>query len=854
MINSIEKGRKEDGSRSIADKIKGRLHDLEKTIDNNLGRWAWELLQNAKDSISDDADRDVCVHIELNNDGVIFKHNGSCFSELDIRGLINQISSKEVEEGTQTKNTGRFGTGFLTTHMLSRKVRVSSIVKAEDAKCYRFEFLLDREGKTTTELAPKVELAWAGFQKSTQEIDSGYDENLFNTSFQYTLETHEQKDIANKGIVEFLKLIPYVLTFISKIREVQIVDNVAGRSVLFRNTNEVVDEFISVIEKVENSVKSDVLILQAKASKVSIAIEVDKVEKGYLVKDIGSVPKLFCDYPLIGSEDFHFPVVVNSFYFNPLTERDGVWLKNSNDSEVQENQELLTCSVELYKNLVDGVDRGSVFDLFNLATTKVPNVSEKYFDRAWYVESIQVPLRTFLMQAEIVETNSGMVSIEEIRFPSADFHKEDRELIWQLSFDLGVNKLPIKEHIQKWAKVIWGDCSEVDIDDLVSDLKGKENMQSLAETLSVGEEESFDWINRCLKFVYEKNTTLFSGYEIVPNQFGVLRASKDLSLDEIVDEELKEIADLVGHNYCDELVHKDVFLEHHTSKRNIDDVANKITTLINGEDNSDNRKLAITKLIQWFEGNEDFGKSHFSALYNKKEKLLVDTIEDKESLFIILTSNVAIAKVADLVKQFKKDPGKIIENMSKAKELDDLLAEFGVVDVDELKMLIAATSNSEQVVISQPPLPKMEITREILSSLGVTNSKELQIAFQDEGVSEQFYHTSNPNPEMFIYAQEIIERAKDNILKYLNDHKDYDCGGVEDLAPTVMGGIAKYGQIITIVVRPSDNKQVIIYHDSEKASLEYENAELWVEDGKTAPKLLTLGNVLRNTGITKIPV
>ena len=35
MIESIEVGRKEDGNRSIADKITKRLHDLDKTVENN---------------------------------------------------------------------------------------------------------------------------------------------------------------------------------------------------------------------------------------------------------------------------------------------------------------------------------------------------------------------------------------------------------------------------------------------------------------------------------------------------------------------------------------------------------------------------------------------------------------------------------------------------------------------------------------------------------------------------------------------------------------------------------------------------------------------------------------------------
>jgi hypothetical protein len=95
MISSIENGRKEDGTRSIADKIIKRLHDLEKMIQTNHGRWAWELLQNAKDSIGN-SDRKISVKIYLDDQKIKFSHNGDHFTEKDIRGLINQISSKEI--------------------------------------------------------------------------------------------------------------------------------------------------------------------------------------------------------------------------------------------------------------------------------------------------------------------------------------------------------------------------------------------------------------------------------------------------------------------------------------------------------------------------------------------------------------------------------------------------------------------------------------------------------------------------------------------------------------------------------------------------------------------------------------
>jgi hypothetical protein len=87
MIQSIEDGRREAGQRSIADKIIKRLHDLEKAVESSQGRWAWELLQNAKDSIAEDECRAVSIQIELNRNSVTFRHDGNYFSTQDVIGL-----------------------------------------------------------------------------------------------------------------------------------------------------------------------------------------------------------------------------------------------------------------------------------------------------------------------------------------------------------------------------------------------------------------------------------------------------------------------------------------------------------------------------------------------------------------------------------------------------------------------------------------------------------------------------------------------------------------------------------------------------------------------------------------------
>ena len=362
MIQSIEDGRREDGNRSIADKIIKRLNDLEKTVESNQGRWAWELLQNAKDSIAEDVDRTLSVQIKLKKNSVEFRHSGSHFTEQDVRGLINQISSKEVEEGQEIKKTGRFGTGFLTTHLLSREVKIKGILKAEDKNYYKFEFILDRQGNRITELITRIKKSWDDFNASIEIIDNDYDRSQFNTSFCYILKTEEQKKIAKIGVEEFSKLVPFVLTFTPKIKRIEIIDNTIEKTTIFESQEK--SGLIFPILKIENEKETDLFILRTSNDKVGIATEVVKKERGYSIKSIENIPKLFCDFPLIGTDNFYFPVIVNSFFFNPLTERDGIWLQPSNHIDVEENQGLLETAVLLYKELLFQVVEGDFFDLY----------------------------------------------------------------------------------------------------------------------------------------------------------------------------------------------------------------------------------------------------------------------------------------------------------------------------------------------------------------------------------------------------------------------------------------------------------------------------------------------------------
>lgn len=149
---------------------------------------------------------------------------------------------------------------------------------------------------------------------------------------------------------------------------------------------------------------------------------------------------------------------------------------------------------------------------------------------------------------------------------------------------------------------------------------------------------------------------------------------------------------------------------------------------------------------------------------------------------------------------------------------------------------------------------KNEITHEDLLSLGVETADELnKLLEKDRALSSSFFHSSTASYEKLEYVQKIVRRAKTNIKAYLATI-GYDCSEAAEIAPSIFGGIKKGGKDIYVVTRPSDNDEVLIYYTSEFDVLEYVDAEFWCEDGINTPKQITLGQLLKKTGINRIPI
>jgi hypothetical protein len=112
-------------------------------------------------------------------------------------------------------------------------------------------------------------------------------------------------------------------------------------------------------------------------------------------------------------------------------------------------------------------------------------------------------------------------------------------------------------------------------------------------------------------------------------------------------------------------------------------------------------------------------------------------------------------------------------------------------------------------------------------------------------------------PVMFAIGPDCGIFQVPNIINYLYAHDDYelDKDNIQFIANTIFR-VRKLGHEIYIIARPSDFEQVILYYDTEIDLLEFDkDCELWVENGvDPIPKKITLGRILKLTGINKIPL
>ena len=215
---------------SSAQRLIEKLSLIKNRREDSRKRWFWELMQNASD-YNDSVNLDLVV----TDTTVSFSHDGLPFQKSDILDLIRPNSNKQ--DDTRRKDLiGKFGSGFVSTHILSSHVRIEGIVVDDDDNSMReFKIDLNRSHfEDKKRLLNDIQETIEQIGASAKRITKG---NSLKTSFTYYFEEPlpginplKSQDVDLRYLYEVL---PYTLCFMPKIKSVRIIDKRGKKEKLF---------------------------------------------------------------------------------------------------------------------------------------------------------------------------------------------------------------------------------------------------------------------------------------------------------------------------------------------------------------------------------------------------------------------------------------------------------------------------------------------------------------------------------------------------------------------------------------------------------------------------------------------
>ncbi|WP_203289380.1 hypothetical protein [Metabacillus sp. cB07] len=757
-------------------------------------RWIWELIQNASDCTP--KEKKIDIKIDYSNDQIIFSHNGLPFSYENLLDLITQISSKQSSE---EKKTGKFGTGFMSTHLLSEIVLIEGSFTQKDSKYTKLKFTVDRSGNEYNHIKTKTKamLEQLVFVSNNQEK---LQENYEDTKFIYSIKGDEIREAVEEGIVDFKEAIPYVLAFNENI------NSITYNGELYKIIKEIQSpknekmKFVQVNNSIENG---GLLLLSEGEVTIGCAIEW-KDNRMYFLPIPKTIPKVFCEFPLLGTEGFSFPIIVNSRLFE--VEKDRNAIRDSNEL----NMKLIKVAVSLYKQLIDFCsNKETTRNEFNICILK-PSTSS--IIQAYSYNEI----KEYIEKTAIVHIYDHLGGLKRLSFKDKNGNvtigipvtkkSVNKDYLWELLSNYNGISIPTKDTYLGWAAVFGENVGfswinsifkESSIDKLVDYLKDKDLYGN--------------WLNNFYSlWISDSGIEDVVKLAFVPNQDNEFVQFSNIYLDENIDNELKQILTLLDGNISEQLLNLSIisfnnyFKEHpnkvKTNQTCSDQIDIKVSQLLSKEaidriERKESTQKIFNRLTNWFLSNPEKSVVWFKNLYSKR--MMLSSPEE----------NLRRYKIAE----------KIEENNIKYEELDDII------------------NNRDKV---------MEII----------NNSELS---RDE-IIDQLKHVVNSTEEMKRYVEKLLFRSTENIFKYLSSLKNYTLPATleewmnEKYSDTVFP--AKYkGDDIRIVIRPSDHQKIIFYYDEELEALDDYAYQLWTDDGEKQV-MVTLGDLLKTTGISKIPL
>ena len=263
-------------------------------------RWPFELLQNALDFGPRPGSTSVAICLSYEQTKVAFEHDGPPFTPNDLTALLSGGSSKDFES---EETTGRFGTGFLVTHVLAERTSLRGLLKTPTG-FEQFDLLLDRGGDEEAILQNMSDCSEAiRSASSVSDLDG-----VKSARFEYYLDDDNPLIL---GIDSLRSALPYLYGTRRVLGHVELQGGQDGPEV-WTPTQVIEQDFEDgYVEERSLQIQQnganlpEIRIYRFMTSERGLAsalVLVERTEEGWIVVPPGSnAPRIYREYPLSGS-------------------------------------------------------------------------------------------------------------------------------------------------------------------------------------------------------------------------------------------------------------------------------------------------------------------------------------------------------------------------------------------------------------------------------------------------------------------------------------------------------------------------------------------------------------------------
>lgn len=633
MKDSFEQTWQAQGNQIPALRLQQSLALIKTHIESYQRRWFWELLQNASDYNSS-----VDIRLEV-SDGVIkFSHNGDYFSEMDMFNLVRPFSGKQNDPVHQD-NIGRFGTGLVSTHILSSIIAVNGIVKSDDGVLNSFNVNLDRSCYDDTDaLTRKIADAKDELMSSLSSVIP--EQGGFSTSFTYNLLTPlpgiPKILISDESMQYLYNVLPYTMCFLRKVKSILISDNRSGNvhSYAIKQEGIVDDEIVFSIELDGTTTKQSYRIFTRNNVQTVLNCGDNEV-KPYPV----NMPKFFCGLPMVGTELIGLPIVVNSIKFEPSTERDAIELVPGQN---EGNRALVSDAALLFGDVLRFISQKKLKNAFHVSRLrKKYNCSLASASNTQFYQKFVVPAAQELQRASIVRNAEGdFIPLQSAWFPYENNKTDD--VLYSLCADVMKSSLPHQEDYAAWVDALDFNLvpRQYTKEQLYSTIDGKSNITDFTTVSS----DNKGWLYKVVKYAKEKDAYVTSRFKMLPSQNGTLLLASSLYHDDNIPALLKNLYNSLRSDKIESILLDPLFdsLGVVANIKSTQDVANVIDVELREkykQNNSNPQTIIdpIRRLYSWIKEQQesklmtaDALRSCFPWFYPKQATLIVDCLSDKE--------------------------------------------------------------------------------------------------------------------------------------------------------------------------------------------------------------------------------